>query len=322
MNPVRFGLLFLALLGLIAIGWAGWPETTLVAHSVAAKVPAITPSPFVRSMQDTLPDGDLRAWAPKGSTDSVDPGTYGELKRLFDYYLSAIGEQNLDAIVLQIRSELDRRLTAGQALQAKRLLASYLDYKRELAVLEGQVLTAGGGVAAVRRRLNGMQDLRAQFFNAVEDRGMFGLEDAADMGTIARLEVSQNATLTSAQKKAQLAALDESLPLVLKEQRDATQVVTRAQQAVVELRAQGGSEDDVYRMRSKTFDSQAAARLAEVDREETAWKGRIDRYLSARAQLLKSHEKASPSEIQQGLQQLQQARFTGDEQRRLAAFEP
>ena len=44
-------------------------------------------------------------------------------------------------------------------------------------------------------------------------------------------------------------------------------VVTNVEQQVQARRAQGASDDEIYRLRTAAFDAQAASRLAEVDRE-------------------------------------------------------
>jgi lipase chaperone LimK len=93
------------------------------------------------------------------------------------------------------------------------------------------------------------------------------------------------------------------------------------EQQATELRAKGASEDEIYRMRAREFDAQAAARLADVDRDEADWKSRIANYLSERGKLLKSQADVSESERQLALTQLQQSRFTEEERRRLAAYE-
>ena len=99
-------------------------------------------------------------------------------------------------------------------------------------------------------------------------------------------------------------------------------MVTRVEQRAADMRAKGASDDEIYRMRAKEFDAGAASRLADLDREEAAWKQRIVTYLEARSQVLKSQVNATPSERQQALITLQQSQFSEDERRRLAAYEP
>ena len=315
------GLISLVLLGGGLLIWwlAGEPAPP---PPVANIGPVSRSAPFVRSMQDTLPDGNLLtttlAGAAAGTSGAL---AYGELKRLFDYYLSAVGEQSIETITLQIRGELDRRLPPEQAKKAQRLLGLYIEFKRELVRVESQPQLLGNGLQAIRGRFNAMQDVRAKYFSAEETQGMFGFEDAYDMDAIARLEVDQNPTLSAQQKKQQLATLDAAMPEQLRKERQATSMVVRLEQQAQDLRAKGGSEDDVYRMRAKELDPQAAARLADVDREEAAWKGRIARYLEERSKLLQSQSNASASEREASIAQLQQSAFSEAERPRLLAYE-
>jgi lipase chaperone LimK len=277
---------------------------------------------FVRSQEGTEPDGKLTALAGPGSSADNAPLAYGELRRLFDYYLSALGEQNLPSITQQIQTELDRNLSATQAKKARRLLDLYLNFRRALVDLEAKPALAGNAVAAIRQRMLAQQDLRSQYFNPEEIEGMFGFEDVMDADAVARLEISQNAKLTATQKQQQLAVLDASMSPALRAEREASQVVTRVEQRAADMRAKGASEDEIYRMRAQEFDAGAASRLAELDREEAAWKMRIATYLEARTAVLRSQANATASERQQALTALQQSQFSEDERRRLAAYEP
>ena len=283
---------------------------------------AIAPAAFVKSHEGTQPDGNLAAQVATGSAPAKASLAYGELRRLFDYYLSALGEQNLPNIIHQIHTELDRSLSADQAKKARRVLELYLSFKRALVDLEAKPALAGNGVAAIRQRLLAQQDLRSQYFNPEEIEGMFGFEDVMDADAVARLEISQNGQLNTTQKQQQLAALDATMSPALRAEREASQVVSRVEQHAVDMRARGASDDEIYRMRAREFDAGAAGRLAELDREEAAWKQRLTAYLEARSQLLQNQAPVSASERQQALTALQQRHFNDDERRRLAAYEP
>ena len=309
-------------LALVAAGLlVFWPTAEPDGPPAAVIGPVSPSSPFVPSMRDTLPDGQLQIVSAASAPDAIGQLAYGELKRLFDYYLSAVGEQSIETITLQIRNEIERKLPPAQAQKANRLLGLYIEFKRELVRLESQPQLVGNGLQAIRGRFLAMQDVRARYFSAEETQGMFGFEDAYDMDAIARLEVSQDPALSSDQKKQQLAALDAVLPEQLRREREATNMVVRLEQQAQALRAKGGSEDDVYRMRAKELDPEAAARLAEVDRDEAAWKGRIARYLEQRNKLLQSQANASESEREASLVQLQQSAFSEAERPRLKAYE-
>ena len=306
---------------------AGFAAAGLAAAFSVVKImqpaPAVTaakPSepdlfPFVRSFEGTRPDGNIQA--EQGEVLVVN----AELLRLFDYYLSAVGEKPLEAIRAEIERELDNRLKPRAAGEAKVLLAKYLDYKKALVDLEKNPRIAGGGIDAIRARLHALQDTRAQFFSASEIEALFGMEDMQNMDALARLEISQDKTLSDAQKAEKLAALDAALPAALREEREAPLKILRLEEAAGRMRSQGASEDDIYRMRADAISPEAAARMAEVDREESAWKARISDYLAARTQLLSSTANQPPVEREMALQQLQQAHFSADERKRLAAYE-
>lgn len=89
-----------------------------------------------------------------------------------------------------------------------------------------------------------------------------------------------------------------------------------AQQAARELRAKGASDDEVYRMRAQVLSAETATRLAEMERAESAWQARVDAYLAERNALFGGDAQQS------ALQQLRDARFSAEEQKLLAAYEP
>ncbi|MBC7684394.1 MAG: lipase chaperone, partial [Bdellovibrionales bacterium] len=249
----------------------------------AASAPAVRagadPFAFVRSMEGTKPDGDVKQSAEGQLV--VD----AELGHLFDYYLAGMGEKDLAAIRSEIERELDRRLKPGAAAQAKRLLASYLDYKRALAGLE-QSLKDGGDLArSARARMEAMQKLRAGFFTPAEIAGLFGFSDAYDLDALRRVEISTDAKLTSPQRAEKLAQLDKKLSPAMREEREAPTRVIKTEESVLKMREQGATDDDVYRVRAAAFSTEGANRLADLDREEAAWKGRIKVYLAERSGL-------------------------------------
>lgn len=279
------------------------------------EAPAAPPQPeyfaFVRSMEGTKPDGAVKA--DNAERLQVDE----ELGYLFDYYLAGLGEKNLLAVRTEIERELDRRLRPAPAAEAKRLLASYLEYKRALAEVERRLPKNADMAGGARARLAAMQQLRPQYFTAQQIAGLFGSADAQAADTIARLELSADRSLSTAEREARLAALDGQLPPAVREQRAAPTRVLRLEESVQQLRAQGAGDNEIYRVRSAALSPEAASRLADVDREQADWQRRIALYQAGRRKL-----PAADSGAPQGnAQALRDAYFTPDEQRRLGAYE-
>jgi lipase chaperone LimK len=300
---------------LVAVFFAALMMRSNPPEAEAPKANAEHPNlfPFVHSMEGTKPDGDLKV----ATNDAL--VVDAELGRMFDYYLSAVGEKSIDAIRVETERELDRKLQPAAAAEAKRLLGRYLQYKRDLVEVEKNPQVAGTTAAAVRGRLLAMQKVRAKYFSAKENEGLFGFNDAYDLDAVARIEITDNKTLTDAQKKEKLAAVDAAMSPALREEREAPLRVTRLEEAAQKIRANGGTEQDVYRMRATAISPEAAGRLAEVDQEEAAWKARIASYLAERNKLLSNNQ--SEADRAAAIQQLRQARFNAGEQGRLPAYE-
>ena len=261
---------------------------------------------FVRSMEGTRPDGKLVA---AGETLVVD----AELGHLFDYYLAGLGEKPLAAIRSQIELELERRLAPAPAREAKRLLGAYLAYKQALAGIGQALPPSADALQAAQARLQAMRALRPSYFTAQESAGLFGLDDARDDDAVARMAVLADGALGEEERRRKLAALDAALSPAQRLERDAPLQVSALDEAVRTLRAQGGGDNEVYRLRAATFTPEAAARLAELDREESHWQQRIIAWRAQKA-VLGAGDAAT-------LQQLTNTLFSPDEQRRLGAYE-
>ena len=317
-KPKGWALVAVVLIGVTALValWPGQSAAPVIGGAASSdRGPATS-----RSMQGTAPDGQIRVLgdsAASGSALVVDV----ELRRFFDYHLSAVGEKSIEAIRAEAEAELDRRLPTAAATHAKRLLGLYLAFKTALVDLERRPELAGNGVAALRARLMGMQQLRAQYFDEREVQGMFGFDDAYDLDAISRLEISQDNTLTELQKQQALGALDVARSAELRDAHDAPMAVVRLEETTAQLRQNGASDDDVYRTRAAAFDPQAAARLAEVDRDEAAWKARIQTYLAERDRLGRANVREPEQVRLAALAALRTSQFTVDEQKRLVAYE-
>lgn len=292
-----------------ALGAAGTLWLAVLAGRPAPAVQTVTVAPsstlFAPSLQGTRPDGAVHV----AQDDSVVADA--RLIELFDYYLSTVGEKSPAAVRAEIERELDRTLRPPAAAAAKRVLARYIAYRQALAGLQTDRRLSGQDAAALKRRLNALRGLRAQYFSPREIAAIFGREDAANADALARMEIRDDRTLSAQQKQVRLAALDAGLPADVRAAREASLKIVRVQEEAERLRAGGAGEEDVFRLRAEAFGADAAQRLADVDREEAAWKRRIEAYLAERRGLRDEAEIAA----------LRSRMFSEDEQRRLTVYE-
>jgi len=295
---------------LVVIGLQGLPATTPAA---IAPAPAgeVRP-PVATSLAGTTPDGAATATADDALV--LDPA----LIRLYDYYLTTVGERPLSAIQAQVEHDLDGRLAPHAARQAKDLYARYVQFKTALKD-QRPAKPVGRSVDILREGLRRMLALRASYFSEAEAQALFGPQDAEAAAALARMAIEQDPALDAQQRRDRLAALDARLPASVRAEREAPLAVVRLEEAARQIRAQGGSEDDVYRMRAAATSPEAANRLADVDREEAAWKARIATYLVQRDALLSAPGGDAARQAAQS--DLRNRLFTPEEQRRLAAYE-
>ena len=295
---------------LVVIGLQGLP--TPASHAVY-QVPTVDARPAAASsLAGTTPDGAAAAGADQSLV--LDPA----LIRLFDYWLTTVGERPLDAIRAQVAHDLDGRLNPLAARQAKDLFDRYVRFKTALKDQRPPRMT-GSSVDMLRDGLRRMLALRATFFTDVESQALFAPQDAQATAALARMAIEQDPTLNDAQRRERLAALDARLPASVRADRAAPLLVTRLDEAARQLRASGGSEDDVYRMRTAATSPEAANRLADLDRDEAAWKARIATYQAQRGAVLATP--GSDADHATALGDLRNRLFTPQEQARLAAYE-
>ncbi len=295
---------------LVVIGLQGLPSAAPRAADPAP--PSDTRPLAATSLAGTTPDGAASVAAD--DTLVLDPA----LIRLFDYYLTTVGERPIAEIQAQVERDLDGRLAPHAARQAKDLFARYVRFKTALQA-QRPAKPVGRSVDMLRAGLRMMRALRATYFSDAESQALFGPQDAEASAALARMDIEQDPALTDAQRRVRLAALDARLPASVRAEREAPLAVVRLEEAARQIRAQGGSEDDVYRMRAAATSPEAANRLADVDRDEAAWKARIAAYQSQRSAVLAAP--GSDTDRAAALSDLRNRLFTPDEQRRLAAYE-
>lgn len=299
-----------AALGLALFAGCAWwmmGRTPAVPAAPVRTLPVMTwLLPFAPSMAGTRPDGAAR------QDDAQRLTVDAELAHLFDYYLAGLGERELAAIRSEIERELERRLSAAAAAEAKRLLARYLAYKAALVGLEATLPPVVGAAPAADQRLQAMRKLRRDYFSADEIAGLFGAADAYDDDAAARAALVADGSLDPAQRQQRLIALERQLPAGLRASRAAAGGVLALEASVQQLRAQGADDNEIYRTRALAFSPAAADRLAQVDREDADWQRRIALYRAGRAR---------SADGGGAVQRLRDELFTPDEQRRLAAYE-
>ncbi|UTH73771.1 lipase secretion chaperone [Chromobacterium sp. IIBBL 290-4] len=302
---MRRALGFLLAGGAVALSaWWLWPAAAPLAPSMPAKAAG---GAFAPSQQGTQPDGQVGV-AASGAL-RVD----AELRRLFDYYLAALGEHSLPAIRAELQRYLQGKLKAAALSQAMNLFDRYVAYRQSLA---GMTVAAQTDLA---QRLGRAQAVRRQYFNEAELAGLFGDEDRYDDFTAKRLAILANPSLSAAEKQRQVAELERQLPPALRAAREEPIKPLTLAQAESALQKNGGDEQALYSLRAGMVGQAAADRLSELDKEQASWQARVADFKRDRAAIA-SNSQLTAQQQQQAVAQLQAQRFNAQEALRLPAF--
>lgn len=286
-------------------------EPAFVVAAPATTSPRATPEPRL-DVPATLESSSLRGSAVDGSvrfdgTGQVLPDV--DLRRLFDYWLSLVGEHDPP----RIRSLLAEWLRAQHgALRAQAVLDVFDRYVAYQAALARARLD---GIADPAVRLRRIDTLRHDWLGRVLADAFFADERRLAAHTLQRQAIAADPVLDVATRRDMLAELEATLPPSLRESRQMADMAGRARALDDRLAATGARTAAVYAARAAEFGDEAATRLAALDAAEAAWTARLLAYASARDQLVAGGADAS------ALAALRAAHFAGPELRRVESLE-
>ena len=278
--------------------------------SRSVQPPGATPLP--PSFAGTRVDGHLRA-DPAGNLIVDD-----DVRRVFDYFLASIGEESLEASVARLQRYIEAQLPQPAASHATQLLSQYLDYKRQLLVLEKDHARQPN-LDAMRARLEAVRQLRAGIFSVAAHQAFFALDEAADTFTLERLAIRHDRTLNASEQGAALDRLRNSLPPELQETL-AIKMQTELREQTGALQAGGGTSTDLRHLRQQLVGNAAAVRLEQLDAKRRDWQSRVIAYRDDKNRI-ESSRGLGDADKQAAIQRLASQRFNENERLRLEAAE-
>ncbi|WP_068827243.1 lipase secretion chaperone [Pseudomonas sp. BMS12] len=278
----------------------------------ATPAQAAASAPLPPSFAGTQVDGQFRLDAAGNLLVSMD------IRRIFDYFLSAYGEESLKASLARLQSYIRNQLQEPAQSQALALLAQYLDYKRQLVQLEKD-LPQMASLDAMRQREQAVQALRAGLFSPEAHQAFFGQEEAYNQFTLQRLAIRHDSSLSDQQKAEALDQLRAGLPEDMQELL-VPQLQSELRQQTAALQASGASSEQIRQLRLQLVGAEATGRLEALDRQRQQWQQRLSDYRQAKAKL-EANGGLSETDRQAALQRLAAERFDERERLRLDAAE-
>ena len=261
------------------------------------------------SLRDTAVDGALPVDA--GGHLVVGP----EVRRLFDYFLSAGGEESPQRLHQRIAAVIAERLAEPARGEALQLLDRYQEYRERARAL----FASGSAEADLGARLDQVHALRRAVFGAADAEALFGDEEARDFVAVAMHEVARDIT-DPAERAARLGELEAQLPPEARAARQAATLPQRLSETEAALRAAGGSDAEIRALREEMVGAEAAQRLADLDQRRGEWQARVDDYRDER-RAIAVNDALSEGQKRERIDALIASRFNGPEQTRVRALD-
>ncbi|MEK6349394.1 MAG: lipase secretion chaperone [Burkholderia sp.] len=282
---------------------AAGPAAVAAAPAAASDAPgalaASLPSALVGSQGPRLP---LDAGGRLARTRAV--------RDFFDYCLSAQSQLSpaaLDALVRrEIAAQLDGSPAQPEALDVWRRYRAYFD---------GLARVPGGGAvlgdkldpAAMQLALDQRSDLANRTLGEWA-APFFGDEQRHQRLDLERIRIARDPSLNDAQKAARLAALDAQLTPDERARRDALQAHQDAVAKIAALQQSGATPEAMRAQILQTLGPDAAARAAQLQRDDDAWQARYRAYAAERDRI--AAQVQAPQDRDARIAQLRQQTFT------------
>lgn len=265
--------------------------------------------PAPASLRGTRVDGNLQATA--NGDLLINPA----IRQVFDYFLTALGEESLEDIQARLVGHLSEQLPPQAAQQAWAIYQQYMALRDAMEQLPGH----DGSVAAMRVAIGQRHDMQQAYLGPEVADAFYGLDMTYDRYMIERQTLLEDDGLTAAQRQQQLANLEQNLPQGMQQMLNDTRAPVKLEQRTQALREQGASEAEIRALREQTFGAQAAERFEVLEQQRQDWEQRYGAYRQQRQQLTNSG--LSHTDQQVALARLQQQLFEEKELARVQALD-
>ena len=240
-------------------------------------------------------------------------------KNCFEFFITQLGEKNLDQIKADFIKFSQNSYSDPLKSQLIDLWGRYLQYRENLGDLQAPSFSKDDA-RYYQAILNSTQSIRKKFFSNYEIEGLFGVEDVYNEYTIKRMEVMDNAKLSAQEKAQKLKELFNNLPEDWKENLQQVTQLDDLRQLTAEIKARGGSAEELRQMRTNLVGAEATTRLEKLDVQRGDWKNRVNQHLNQRDAIMNSN--MSDAAKQAAVQKLRQQNFNqSQEQLRVTTFE-
>jgi lipase chaperone LimK len=277
---------------------------------------------FYASMPQSLSDSPLPS--------ALDTNEHGELiinmkvKRLFEFYLSAMGEETLAECILRIRHALAQQLPEAELAKGLEILEGFLQYQNHIGEIKNNFSARYDDQIYDLERIKEMKqtvrESRSLFLSQETSLAFYQQEDEYDDYMIKKVAIRANRELTAEQKQIEYERLNQESPAWISQQEQQASLINTVKTQEKSLRESGADESAIHELRVANYGEQAAQNLAALDQKRAQWAARVSQYrLESESILLNANY--TQVEKNQLLQDIRQQHFSGSELIRISALD-
>ena len=246
-----------------------------------------------------------------------------KILHLFEFYLSAMGEESIEVIITRIKSSLREQLTAQVLDEALHILEGYLQYRNEITALKQAYNQAiGANDYSLEHVINARDELieaRWRFLSKDVIAAFFAQEDDYENYMLGIASITKDNSLSKEQKDNAISLLNTQAPSWLIEQQKSANQLNEYRQHHSELISQGASEDEIRALREQEFSIDASDRLSTLDAQRLLWQQRLSEYRVELATILAIEPDRQAQQAM--VDELRSRHFNAQETRRVNALD-
>jgi lipase chaperone LimK len=246
------------------------------------------------------------------------------IRELFEYYLTASGEEPLENIIARIKHAMAAQLDSAAYAEAEALLEGYLQFRNNAGVIinryNEEVTADTDKLALLFEMKQAVRQSRSDYLPSDAIDSFFAEEDAYDAYMHGKASILGNTALSEAEKEQELQLLELDTPQSVIASDKASRQISNLRQQEKRLRDEGAGDDAINALRERELGAESAERLARLDEKRRDWDNRMDNYRKE-LRIVETADEYPPEEKARLIEQLRAQHFSEQESIRVRALD-
>ena len=238
---------------------------------------------------------------------------------LFEFYLSAMGEEDLTFITTRVNDFLIRTLKSPALERAQEIFKNYLGYLNHLTMLKSEYEQSTTSLATLISAKSELAIVRDQYFSNEVIQAFWGKSDKYEQYMLAVATIRHDQLMTLQEKQLAIEALRLLTPSWLITQQETANKLNNYRIKYQLLEKNSTSNDDLNEFTRDEFGEVAAQRLSALQEHRKQWQQRITQYRSEFDQLLALD--LTTEDFNNQLNQLRLTYFSAQERKRIQVLD-